>query len=192
MGMDTQHIETLVIGAGQAGLAAGYHLRRRGRPLLIVDANGRVGDNWRQQWDSLRLFTPAKYDGLPGLPFPAATWYCPGKDEVGDYLEGYALHFDLPVRTSTRVERLEARPGGGYLATVGDQAISCDNVVVATGTFGARRACPRSPPTWTRRSGSCIPASTGGPPSCGPGPCLWSAPPTRGWISATSSPRPGR
>ena len=64
--MHTQHIETLVIGAGQAGLATGYHLRRRGSPLLIVDANGRVGDNWRQQWDSLRLFTPTKYDGLPG------------------------------------------------------------------------------------------------------------------------------
>ena len=78
----------------------------------------------------------AKYDGLPGLPFPAARWHCPAKDEVGDYLERYALHFDLPVRTSTRVGRLEPRPGGGYHATVGDEAISCDNVVVATGTFG--------------------------------------------------------
>ena len=134
--MNTQHIETLIIGAGQAGLATGYHLSRRGRPVLIVDANARVGDNWRQQWDTLRLFTPAKYDGLPGLPFPAARWHCPQKDEVGDYLERYALHFDLPVRTSTRVERLEARPGGGYLATVGDGTIGCHNVVVATGTFG--------------------------------------------------------
>ena len=75
--MDTQHIETLVIGAGKAGLATGYQLRRRGRPVLIVDANARVDDNWRQQWDSLRLFTSAKYDGLPGLPFPAARWHCP-------------------------------------------------------------------------------------------------------------------
>jgi putative flavoprotein involved in K+ transport len=134
--MTTQHIETLIIGAGQAGLTTGYHLRRRGRPVLIVDANARVGDNWRQQWDTLRLYTPARYDGLPGLPFPAARWHCPHKDEVGDYLERYALHFDLPVRTSTRVERIEARPGSGYLATVGDATISCDNVVVATGTFG--------------------------------------------------------
>ena len=140
--MDTQHIETLIIGAGQAGLATGYHLRRRGRPVLIVDANARVGDNWRRQWDSLRLFTPAKYDGLPGLPFPAARWHCPVKDEVGDYLERYALHCDLPVRTSTRVQRLEPRPGGGYLASIGDEAISCDNVVVATGTFGRTPSVP--------------------------------------------------
>jgi putative flavoprotein involved in K+ transport len=140
--MNTQHIETLIIGAGQAGLATGYHLSRRGRPVLIVDANPRIGDNWRQQWDTLRLFTPAKYDGLPGLPFPAARWHCPQKDEVGDYLERYALHFDLPVRTSTRVERLEARPGGGYLATVGDGTIGCRNVVVATGTFGRTPAVP--------------------------------------------------
>jgi putative flavoprotein involved in K+ transport len=134
--MNTQYTETLIIGAGQAGLSTGYHLKRRGRSLLIVDANARIGDNWRHQWDTLRLYTPAKYDKLPGLPFPAARWHCPQKDEVGDYLERYALHFDLPVRTSTRVERLEPRPGGGYLARLGDDTISCDNVVVATGTFG--------------------------------------------------------
>jgi putative flavoprotein involved in K+ transport len=140
--MDTQHIETLVVGAGQAGLAVAYHLTRRGRPVVVVDANARIGDNWRQQWDTLRLYTPAKYDGLPGLPFPAARWHCPGKDEVGDYLERYALQFGLPVRTSTRVERLEARPAGGYLATVGEAEISCDNVVVATGTFGRTPSVP--------------------------------------------------
>lgn len=134
--MATQYIETLIVGAGQAGLATGYHLKRRGRGFLILDANARVGDNWRQQWDTLRLYTPAKYDGLPGLPFPAARWHCPQKEEVGDYLERYALHFDLPVRTSTEVDGLESRPDGGYLATVGDETISCDNVVVATGTFG--------------------------------------------------------
>jgi putative flavoprotein involved in K+ transport len=134
--MSTQYVETLIIGAGQAGLTTGYHLKRRGRSLLIVDANPRVGDNWRQQWDTLRLYTPAKYDRLPGLPFPATSWHCPQKDEVADYLERYALNFDLPVRTSTRVERLEARPAGGYVATFGDEVISCDNVVVATGSFG--------------------------------------------------------
>ena len=102
--MDTQYIETLIIGAGQAGLSTGYHLRRRGRPLLIVDANPRVGDNWRQQWDTLRLYTPAKYDGLPGLPFPAARWHCPQKDEVGDYLE--------TVRAALRPARAYEHPGG--------------------------------------------------------------------------------
>jgi putative flavoprotein involved in K+ transport len=135
--MTTQHIETLIIGAGQAGLSTGYHLQRRGRPFLIVDGADRVGDNWRHQWDTLRLFTPAKYDGLPGMAFPAKDpWHFPGKDEVGDFLEAYALKFDLPVRMSTRIDRLEAGPDGGYVAHVGADTITCDNVVVATGTFG--------------------------------------------------------
>ena len=69
--MTTQHIDTLIIGAGQAGLATGYFLAQRGIEFLIVDGADRVGDNWREQWDTLRLYTPAKYDGLPGLPFPA-------------------------------------------------------------------------------------------------------------------------
>jgi putative flavoprotein involved in K+ transport len=134
--MNPQHVETLIIGAGQAGLTTGYQLKRRGRSFLIVDGNQRIGDNWRQHWDTLRLYTPAKYDGLPGLRFPAARWHFPGKDEVGDYLERYALHFDLPVRTNTSVARLQAQPSGGYVALLGDEAMTCDNVVVATGTFG--------------------------------------------------------
>ncbi|MFW3384498.1 UNVERIFIED_CONTAM: NAD(P)-binding domain-containing protein [Kocuria sp. CPCC 205274] len=134
--MTTQHIETLVVGAGQAGLATGRHLQRLGRPFLIVDANDRVGDGWRRQWDSLRLYTPAKYDGLPGLPFPAEPWSFPQKDEVAAYLESFALHWDLPVRTSTRVDAVTARPGGGYSVSIGSDTLTCDNVVVATGTFG--------------------------------------------------------
>jgi putative flavoprotein involved in K+ transport len=134
--MTTQHIETLIVGAGQAGLATGYHLRRLGRPCLVVDRNERIGDNWRQQWDTLKLYSPAKYDGLPGLEFPAPPWSYPGKEEVADYLEKYAIHADLPVRMSTRVDRLEDRPGGGFTAVLGDDTITCDNVVVATGTFG--------------------------------------------------------
>ncbi|HEX6353333.1 flavin-containing monooxygenase [Actinophytocola sp.] len=134
--MSDQHIETLIVGAGQAGLSTGYHLRRLNRPFLIVDGNERVGDNWRQQWDTLRLYTPAKYDGLPGLRFPGDQWEFPQKDQVADYLESYALRWDLPVRTSTRIGSLEARPGGGYAATVGADTITCDNVVVATGSFG--------------------------------------------------------
>jgi putative flavoprotein involved in K+ transport len=141
--MNSQHVETLIIGAGQAGLTTGYQLMRRGRSFLIVDGNQRIGDNWRQQWDTLRLYTPAKYDGLPGLPFPTAPWHFPGKEEVGDYLESYALHFDLPVRTNTRVERLESRPDGGYIAYLGDEAITCDNVVVATGSFGRTPNVPK-------------------------------------------------
>lgn len=134
--MNSQYVETLIIGAGQAGLSTGYHLKRRGRQFLILDGNQRIGDNWRHQWDTLRLYTPAKYDGLPGMRFPAARWHFPGKDEVGDYLERYALHFDLPVRTNTRVDALRPRRDGGYEATIGDATITCDNVVVATGSFG--------------------------------------------------------
>ena len=130
-----QHIETLIIGAGQAGLATGYHLRREGRPFLVVDAHDRVGDNWRHQWDTLRLYTPARYDGLPGMSFPAPPWSYPAKDEVADFLESYAVHFDLPVRTGTRVLRLAAQ-GDGFVATLDDGVITCDNVVVATGSFG--------------------------------------------------------
>ena len=134
--MTTQHIETLIIGAGQAGLSTGYHLQQLGRPFLIVDGHERIGDNWRHQWDTLKLYSPAKYDGLPGLPFPAPPWSFPGKEQVADYLESYALHSDLPVRMSTRVQRLEPRAGGGFTASLGEDTITCDNVVVATGTFG--------------------------------------------------------
>jgi putative flavoprotein involved in K+ transport len=74
----TEHIETVIIGAGQAGLATGYHLQRQGRPFVILDAGSRVGDNWRRQWDSLRLYSPAHVDGPPGLPFPAPRWTFPG------------------------------------------------------------------------------------------------------------------
>jgi putative flavoprotein involved in K+ transport len=96
-------IETLIIGAGQAGLATGYHLQRRGRRFLIIDGNGRVGDNWRQQWDTLRLYTPVKYDGLPGLAFPGEPWSYPSKDQVADYLGGDPGHYSR--ERSPRVDR---------------------------------------------------------------------------------------
>ena len=134
--MTAQHIQTLIIGAGQAGLTTGYHLKRRGLPFLVVDGNDRVGDNWRQQWDTLTLYTPAKYDGLPGLPFPADPWHYPHKDEVADFLERYAVTFDLPVRMSTRVRRLEENGDGYRVELEGGDTITCDNVVVATGSWG--------------------------------------------------------
>ncbi len=134
--MSTQYVETLVIGAGQAGLATGHHLQQRGREVLIVDERERIGDNWRCHWDSLRLFTPARYDGLPGLAYPGDPWSFPGKDDVAAYLETYAVVMDLPVRLQTCVDRVEAGPGGGYLARLGPESIHCANVVVATGTRG--------------------------------------------------------
>src|SRR4029453_9125284 len=95
-------LDTVVIGGGQAGLAIGYYLAKQGRTFAILDAHERVGDAWRKRWDSLRLFTPAKYDGLPGLPYPGDRLSFPPKDELADYLEGYARHFGLPVILGAR------------------------------------------------------------------------------------------
>jgi putative flavoprotein involved in K+ transport len=139
--MTTEHIETAIIGAGQAGLSTAYHLKRLGRPCLILDANKQVGDNWRTHWDSLRLYTPAVYDGLPGLPFPGPRWSYPTKDQVAAYLTAYARRFALPVRTLSRVERLRAADGK-YVLWLGDDRIVADNVVVATGTFGRTPSIP--------------------------------------------------
>ncbi len=136
--MSHQHIETLVIGAGQAGLATAYQLGRLGRECLVVDANARVGDNWRCHYDSLRLYSPARFDGLPGMPFPGDPWHFPGKDEVADYLERYAVDLSLPVRLRTRVERLERREDGGFTAHLGTGRLDCENVVVAAGTHAGR------------------------------------------------------
>jgi putative flavoprotein involved in K+ transport len=131
-----EQIETVIVGAGQAGLSTGYHLKRRDREFVILDGNARVGDNWRQQWDSLRLYSPARYDALTGLPFPAQPWSFPGKDDLADYLESYATTFALPVRTRARVQRLVPRDGGGYRIITPTGVIDCANVVVATGSFG--------------------------------------------------------
>jgi putative flavoprotein involved in K+ transport len=127
-----EHVETVVIGGGQAGLAMGYELKQRGLSFLILDAQDRVGDAWRTRWDSLRLFTPAFVDGLPGMPFPARAWSFPTKDEMGDYLERYAEHFDLPVRTGTSVESL-SKEGDRYVLSTGDGRLEADRVIVATG-----------------------------------------------------------
>jgi putative flavoprotein involved in K+ transport len=133
--MTIEHIETAIIGAGQAGLATAYHLQREGRACLILDGNEHIGDNWRAHWDSLRLYTPAGVNGLPGLPFPAPRWSFPTKDEVADYLAGYAKRFSLPVQTLARVDRLQAIDGN-YVLRLGADSIVAENVVVATGTFG--------------------------------------------------------
>jgi putative flavoprotein involved in K+ transport len=129
-----ERTETLIIGGGQTGLSVGYHLQRRGRSFLIVDGNDRVGDSWRQRWDSLRLYSPAFRDGLPGMPFPARKASYPTKDEMADYLELYADRFGLEVRSGTRVKLL-ARDEDTFIADAGDGSIEADNVVVAAGAF---------------------------------------------------------
>jgi putative flavoprotein involved in K+ transport len=130
----TQHVETVIIGAGQAGLSVGYHLARQGREFVILEANERVGDTWRQRWDSLQLFTPARFDGLDGMPFPAPAHTFPTKDEMGNYLEAYAAHFRLPVQTGVRVDRL-SHDGILYTVSAGDRQYEAENVVVAMSNF---------------------------------------------------------
>ena len=126
--------DVVVIGGGQAGLATGYHLAQRGISFVILEAHDRIGDSWRTRWDSLRLFTPARYDSLAGMPFPAADFAFPTKDEMADYLESYARKFQLPVRTGTRVTRL-TRNGDGFVLTTNRGQFKAKQVVVAMSTY---------------------------------------------------------
>lgn len=130
----SEHVDTLVIGGGQAGLAVGYHLSRQGREFLIVDANERTGDSWRNRWDSLRLFTPNRFSGLPGMPYPEQGWTFASKDELADYLESYARHFELPIRHGLAVTGL-TRDSEGFRVTAGDVEIEAENVVVAMSSW---------------------------------------------------------
>jgi putative flavoprotein involved in K+ transport len=127
--------EVVVIGGGQAGLAIGHHLATRGARFLLLDAGPEIGHSWRRRWDSLRLFSPAQYDSLPGLPFPAAADTHPSKDDVADYLAAYATHFDLPVRLNSPVLRLHHDEDGGFMVTTPTEALRAKQVVVATGPF---------------------------------------------------------
>ena len=137
-------IDTVVVGAGQAGLATARELLARGRDCIVLERNGAVGDGWRQQYDSLRLYTPARHDALPGLRVPGDPRAFPGKDDVAGYLADYARHFELPVRLGVRVEQVRASADGdGFVVSTDDGVIECRNVVVATGTFGR---APHVPP----------------------------------------------
>jgi putative flavoprotein involved in K+ transport len=135
-GQATEAFDTIVIGGGQAGLAVGYFLKRSGGSFVILDANERIGGSWRTRtWDSLRLFTPARYDGLPGWPFPAPGWSYPTARETADYLEAYAARFELPVRTGMTVDRL-TKNGERFVVTGGERRFEAAQVVVATGFYG--------------------------------------------------------
>lgn len=126
--------DVVIIGGGQAGLALGHQLANRGTAFVIVDAGGGAGDSWRARWDSLRPFTPAGLDALPGLAFPGDPDRLPTKDEVADYLAEYNARFDLPVRWRTRVRRLTTA-GDAYVLETSDGALTARQVVIATGPF---------------------------------------------------------
>ncbi len=131
-GKGSERFDTVVVGAGQAGLSAGYHLKRAGRSFVILDANDRIGGSWRKRYDSLRLFTPSWAVDLPGWRFPRKTAHHPTKDQMADYLEAYADRFDLPVRTGVDVQRI-SRVGDRYVLSLADGRIEADHVIVASG-----------------------------------------------------------
>lgn len=133
--MDRRHVETLIIGGGQAGLATAYHLQRCGRECLVLDGLPRVGDNWRRHYDSLTLYSPRKLDGLPGMDFPGPAMSLPTKDEVAEFLEEYVRRHHLPVRSGVQAERVR-RSGAAFDVDTNAGTFTADNVVVATGTFG--------------------------------------------------------
>ncbi len=136
--MDTERLDTVVIGGAQAGLSAGYHLKQAGRSFVILDGSERVGDSWRTRYDSLRLFTPARYASLPGRPYPATGSAMPTKDEMADYLEAYASKLGLPVRNGIHVDGVH-REVDGYIVTAGERRFEAANVVVASGAHREAR-----------------------------------------------------
>lgn len=126
-------IDTVVIGGSQVGLTTGYHLKKKGREFVILDAGSRVGDSWRNRWDSLLLFTPNRYNGLPGMRFPAPAATYPTKDQMADYLEAYAAKMELPLKLNSPVLNL-ARSGDGFIVETPDVSYEASNVVVAMGS----------------------------------------------------------
>jgi putative flavoprotein involved in K+ transport len=127
-----EKLQAVIVGGGQAGLATAYELARRRVGFAVLEAEGRIGDQWRHRWDSLRLFTPARHDALPGSKFPSPPDTFPGKDEMADYLVAYARDARLPVRTGVRALRL-ARANRSYIVETTAGTLEAEHVVVATG-----------------------------------------------------------
>ncbi len=126
--------DTVVIGGGQAGLAAGYYLTQHGENYIILDENTRAGETWRKRWDSLRLFTPSQNNNLPGMKFPKPDFYFPTKDEAADFLGTYGSQYSLPVRYGAKVDSLK-RNEAGFHISAGGASYHARYVIVATGAF---------------------------------------------------------
>jgi glycine/D-amino acid oxidase-like deaminating enzyme len=179
--------DVVVVGGGQAGLALGHFLARDSRRFKILEAADAPAAEWRKRWDSLKLFTPVRYDSLPGLPFPGELDAYPGRDEVVEYLARYAEHFNLPVQFNSEVLAVRGADDRGFVVELRDRAYHADQVVIATGPFQRRGSRP-SPSSSTRASSRCTAPTTAGWPTFPAGPCWWWAVGTR----ATRSPRSWR
>jgi putative flavoprotein involved in K+ transport len=129
-----QRLDVVVVGGSQAGLAMAWHLDQQGLRFVVLEAAAELGHTWRSRWDSLRLFTPAQYDALPGMAFPAPGDTYPTKDPVADYLQAYVAAFDLPVRLNARATRL-SKTDDGFEVQTADSTFRARQVVVATGPF---------------------------------------------------------
>jgi putative flavoprotein involved in K+ transport len=127
--------DVVVIGGGQAGLATGYHLERIGLNFVILEAGSQPTGSWGHYYDSLKLFSPARYSSLPGQPFPGDPDRYPSRDEVIAYLENYADHFELPVVTSARVQQVSKQNDFFHLTTIDSQHYQTRSIIVATGSF---------------------------------------------------------
>jgi putative flavoprotein involved in K+ transport len=140
-------LDVVVVGGSQAGLAMAWHLAQQGLRFVVLEAAPELGHTWRSRWDSLELVTPAQYDALPGMAFPAPADTYPTKDPVADYLQAYAKTFDLPVRLNAKATELSRLEDGSFEVHTGDATYQARQVVVATGPFQV----PFVPPSWTRR-----------------------------------------
>jgi putative flavoprotein involved in K+ transport len=130
-----QRLDVVVVGGSQAGLAMAWHLAQQGRRFVVLDAGPELGHVWRSRWDSLKLFTPAQYDALPGMAFPAPADTYPTKGPVADYLQAYATAFDLPVRLNAKATELRRLDEGSFEVRTADASYQARQVVVATGPF---------------------------------------------------------
>ena len=131
--MKKEQFSTVIIGAGQSGLAAAYYLNKLNDDFIILDEENKIGDSWRQRWDSLRLFTPSQHDGLPGFPFPAIRGTLPTKEEMADYLSEYMKKFSLPVQFETKVLEL-SKISDTYVISTSKGIVYANFVIVSTGS----------------------------------------------------------
>jgi putative flavoprotein involved in K+ transport len=135
--IQSEHNEAIIIGAGQSGLAASFYLAQQGTDHVVLEGAARVGDSWRERYDSLRLYSPAKADALPGMPFPLPGHVFPTGQQMGDYLESYAQRFKLPVQTGVEVQALEAATdgAGGYIVKTTGGVFRAAQVIIAGGYY---------------------------------------------------------